>query len=596
MSTRLYVSAAALVLFAVGMLALAIGLSADRAGGSGESGDTLLRAYGNDPDTLNPLLGGDSVSSAFQRQVYEGLADREFADPDTWVPVLATDWEFDDQTREFTIHLRQGVFWHPLRLPGGEWLPKTEFTARDVKFTFDCILNPHAETASTRSYYEDPDAEDDSQRYKIVVTVVDKYTVKIRWRKPYFLAKEFTLGVPLIPRHVYSVDENGDPVAFNMRLKEFADAFNKHWANGMMCGTGPLMYQRYERNQKLVLVRNPDYWGKPYHFDRVVYRCIPNTNTMQQKVLQGSLDLCSVPDKDKWFQLKDDPRVESGAVTLVNYEYPGYRYIGYNLNFPFFKDKRVRQALSHAVPVDRIIDKLFKGLAVPTSGPFQPGSSTYNPEVKPVPYDLQAARRLLDEAGWNKFDDDGFRYKVIENVKVSARFDFMIFADSRTFGTIAEMLKEECRKIGVDVQLSTTKWALMLEKLNNRTFDATMLGWNASWRSDPKQLWHSSNADVPYSSNFVSYRNEKVDEKIETLHETMDEDKQIPIYREIHRLIAEDQPYTFLFAENQTAAYDSRLRSVDAEGRKTDEPLRFYKLRPCMDSREWYATRSRAQR
>src|SRR5262249_55615690 len=156
----------------------------------------------------------DNVSTSFQRWVYESLADQKFDNPDAFEPVLAENWNFDKKNLVFTIKLRKGVKWHPMKLPNGKPLPNKEVTSRDVKFTFDCILNPNIQAASLRSYYEDADAAEASQKYKIKVTVVDDYTVKVKWTKPYFQAEEFTLGVPIIPRHVYSVNEKGEPISF----------------------------------------------------------------------------------------------------------------------------------------------------------------------------------------------------------------------------------------------------------------------------------------------------------------------------------------------------------------------------------------------
>jgi ABC-type transport system substrate-binding protein len=235
-----------------------------------------------------------------------------------------------------------------MTLPSGKALPDREFTARDVKFTFDCILNPHIDAAHIRNYYEDPDARDASQKYRIKVSVVDNYSVKVKWSQPYFLAPEFTLAIPMIPRHVFSVNEKGEPISLDFSSKEFAEGFNSHWANRRMCSTGPMMFVEWVKDEKLVLKRNPDYWGEPFYFEQAIFRNIPNTNTARQEVLQNRLDWVVIPEKDLYTQLKEHDSVSPGKVKLGEYEYPGYCMIGYNLRRDFFKDKRVRQALSHA--------------------------------------------------------------------------------------------------------------------------------------------------------------------------------------------------------------------------------------------------------
>jgi ABC-type transport system substrate-binding protein len=553
-----------------------------RSGATPSPSDTLIRDYKNDPDRVNAVLANDTVSDDFNRWVYETLAERTFEDPDVYENVLAESHTFDEKTLEYTINLRKGVMWHPMKLPDGTPLPDTEFTSADVKFTFDCILNKHTEAAAIRSYYEDPDAKEEADKIKIVVTVVDKYTIKVKWKKPYFQSKEFTLANWIIPKHVYSVDEKGEPISFDFSSKEFAEGFNKHWANDKMCGTGPMILSEWKKNERLTLVRNEKYWGKPFYFKSVVFKCIPNPNTGLQLVLQNELDWSPIPEKDHFVQNQSHEAVKSGKVKLVAYPYPVYRYMGYNLQRDLFKDRRVRRALSHAVPVDQIIEKIYHGLATRTSGPFLVGGRAHDASIAPIPFDLEAAKKLLDEAGWKDSDGDGVRDMTISNKKVDARFDLMIYADSPQYKTIAEIVKENMRQVGVDVIISPAKWALMLEKLRKKEFDVCILGWALGWQQDPFQIWHGSQADVPDSSNSIGYKNPEVDKLIDELRVTLDEAKQLPIYHKIHRIIYEDQPYTFLFVDKQTAAHHARLEHVD-----------FYRIRPCIDCRVWSAKAAR---
>lgn len=556
--------------------------SKTRGGTAPAKSDTMLFSYPNDPDTINALIANDSVSNAFQRWVYEPLADQKFSDPDAFEPALAESWDFDKKNLVFTIKLRKGVKWHSMKLPNGKLLPTKEVTSKDVKFTFDCILNPNVQAASIRSYYEDSDAAEASQKYKIKVTVIDDYTVKVKWTKPYFQADEFTLGIPIIPRHVYSVNEKGEPISFDFSSKEFAEGFNNHWANRQMCGTGPLVFKEWTKDERVVLERNPDYWGEPFYFSRVIFRCIPNSNTSRQNALQNELDWAGVAEKNLYLEGKEDKNVKAGKVDAVEYDYPGYRYIGYNMKREFFKDRRVRWALAHAIPVDQIIEVVLKKLARRTTGPMLFGSTSYDASLPEIPFDLEKSAKLLAEAGWEDSDGSGIRSKTINAQKIPAKFDLMIYSDAPSYLTIAEIIKENCRKVGVDVQISASKWGLMLQKLRKKDFDAAMLGWGMSWKQDLYQIWHSSQADVPDSSNAISYANPELDKLIEELRVTLDLDKQVELYHRMHKIIYDDQPYTFLFQEKATAFHDARLKNIS-----------FYKIRPAYDAREWLATKAR---
>jgi ABC-type transport system substrate-binding protein len=554
-------------------------------GGVKPGEDTLRLYYPNDPNTINPITASDTVSEAFMRWVVDALADPRFENPDEYEPALAESWQFDEKTLEYTIRLRKGVMWHPTRFPDGTPIPPREFTSADVKFTFDCIINRHVDAAHLRSYYEDPDAREESEKIKIRVAVVDPHTVKVRWTKPYFLSDSFTLNIQIIPKHVFSVDEKGEPISLDILSEEFAKGFNNHWHSSMMCGTGPMMFGQWKKNDRLELARNPKYWGKPFYFSKVVFRNIPNSNTSLQMLLNGELDSAAIPEKILYVQTREDKAVKDGKVRLIDYDYPGYRYLGWNQKREIFKDRAVRTAFAHAIPLDKIIDKVLLGLARRSTGPFLPGSTACDASIQPIPYDPEKAKKILDEAGWKDTNSNGVRDKSIGGKTYELKFDLMIYADSPMYKTIAEIIKEEFRQVGADVQISPLKWALMLEKLDKKEFDASLLGWAMSWRQDPFQIFHGSQADVPSSSNSIGYKNPEVDRRIETLRVTFDPAKQKELYHGIHRILYEDQPYAFLFCDRATGGHLARIRNV-----------KFYKIRPCLDHREWISTPEEARR
>ena len=547
-------------------------------GGVKPGNDTLMLYYPNDPNTINPIIGNDTVSEDFQRWVVDTLADRKFSNPDELEPVLAEKWEFDEKNLEYTIHIRKGVKWHPSKFPDGTPIPARELSADDVKFTFDVIVNKNVDAASLRSYYEDPDAKDEAEKIKIRVTQVDKYTLKVKWTKPYFQADEFTLGINVIPKHVYGVDAKGEPLSLDIQSEEFAKGFNDNWANSILVGTGPMMFSKWAKNDRLELVRNPDYWGKPFYFSKAVFRNIPNPNTSLEMMLNGELDWAGIADKSLYVQTKDKPQVKDGKVKLAEYDYPGYRYIGWNQKREIFKEKAVRTAFAHAIPVQKIIDKVLYGLGKPLSGPFLPGSTASDSSLAPIAFDPEKARKMLEDAGWKDSNNNGIRDKSINGKLFELKFDFMIYADAPMYKTIAEIVKEEFRQIGVDVQISPVKWALMLEKLHKKEFDACMLGWAMSWKQDLFQIWHSSQADVPESSNAIGYKNAELDKLIDQHRVTFDAARQTEMYHKMHRILYEDQPYAFLFVDKQTGGYVSRIQNVN-----------YYKIRPCKDHREWFA-------
>ena len=353
--------------------------------------------------------------------------------------------------------------------------------------------------------------------------------MKVKWLKPYFQADEFTLGVAVIPQHVFSVNEKRRTDLRDFSSKEFADGFNNHWANRQMCGTGPMIFKEWVKEQRVVLERNPNYWGQPFYFSKLVYRHISNQNTVLQQLLQNDFDRAAIAEKDHYVQSLDHPNVESGKVVLEKYDYPAYRYLGYNLKREFLQGQ-ARPAGYRACGADRPDHrKDFPRLGHAHHGPFLPGSPANDAvaqaaDVRSGCSTTIARRRRLEDGRRRIGAEQGDRWRAVD-----AKFDLMIFTDSQTFRSVAEIIQDNCRKVGVEVNISPVKWALMLQKLRKKEFDATILGWAMSWKDDPYQIWDSSQADLPESSNHIGYANPEVDKLIAELRVTMDPKAQTPL-------------------------------------------------------------------
>jgi ABC-type transport system substrate-binding protein len=536
------------------------------------SNDELHRAYGDPPDLLNPLISSDTTSEAFLRHTMESLADRKVQNPNELEPVLAEEWEkieTDDGKLIFDIKLREGVKWHRVTVKtseGTKTMEPAEFTSKDVVFSYRVMMNPNVRCAHIRSYYTDLES----------VKRRGKYQVRFTWSSKYFLSEDFTLGFPIIPEHILSMKEDGSPMPADPSSEEFGNLFNDHWFNNWICGTGRYMLETYDPNERVVLVRNEDYWGEEPFYKKFVYHRIQEDTKAYLTFLKGELDTEGLNPK-QYEEIQDRDEFRSGMIKSAIYDYPSYLYLGWNLTKPIFKDKQTRWAFAHATPRGKIIETILRGLATRTDGPFNIHSDAYDRSLPSVEYEPDKSRTLLEEAGWTDTDGDGIREKSIEGKRIPLEFSIIIPEGSENARKISEVLRSEYGKVGAKIEINPLPWGQFLNVLKDRSFDGCILGWALGWKQDPYQLWHSSQADEPESSNHVSYRNKDVDELIETLRYTLDEGNQIELYHKIHRLIYEDQPYCFLWVSKAIAAYNARLSGV-----------KFYStVRPCYDEREW---------
>jgi ABC-type transport system substrate-binding protein len=257
-------------------------------------------------------------------------------------------------------------------------------------------------------------------------------------------------------------------------------------------------------------------------------------------------------------RLAGDPRYQSFSGTSYS-----YAYIGYNLRRPPFDDPRVRRALAMAIDTNKLIRFVLYNQGERTTGPFLRQTDFYNHAVASVPFDPEGARKLLAEAGWQP-DAEG---RLSKN---GQRLQFTLISNSGNDirKSILAIAQDAWKQIGIDVRTDLLEWSVFIqERVNKLDFDALVLGWSMGIDPDLYQIWHSSQTG-PHQLNFVGYRNPEADELIVKIRQEYNHDRLVDYCHRLHALIAQDQPYTFLYVPTWTAVLDKRIviRDADADG------------------------------
>lgn len=497
-----------LVLLSLVMVTMLIGCP----GKNKKSKTTIYYNIGGEPTTLSPLSSTDGYSPVVQGYIFESLLDRD-VDTYAWKPALATEWKISEDGRTFDFKLREGVKWHDGK----------EFTAEDVKFSYDVIFSDDYKAIQMRSYYES--IKD--------VQVIDKYNVRFTVKDDYFQNFDVAAGIQVLPKHFYSAPENK------------ADFGKK------LIGTGPYMFDKYVKGQKIILKKFPEWWGNKaetekdsYKIPKIVLRFSSEENVSLELLKKGDIDYLALrPDG---YVKKTTGKVWEDKIDKVKAENKtpkGYSFIAFNLKNPIFKDVEVRKALSMLFNRPLVVNKFEYDLTEPATGPIYVQSDYANPDVKPVPYDPQAALKILNAAGWKDSDKDGTLDNVIDGKKTE--LSFTILEPTQEMMKYLTIFKEDASKAGVEVNLKNVEWNSFVKLLDERKFDAVRLAWGGGgvdW--DPKQVWHSSSS-AGTGSNFISYSNKEVDKLIEESRKLYDKEKRVPLLRKVHALIAADYPYIF---------------------------------------------------
>jgi ABC-type transport system substrate-binding protein len=319
--------------------------------------------------------------------------------------------------------------------------------------------------------------------------------------------------------------------------------FNRH-----PVGTGAFVFREWKSDQYIILDRNEGYWEGPPRYKKYTYRIIPDLLTQEMEFYGGAIDNYGV-QPHQVERLRNDPAYQNFSGLSF-----GYTYIGYNMRRELFQDKRVRKALGMAIDVDKIIRYVMYNQAERITGPFVKQTDYYDKSIQPLPHDPEGALALLSESGWKK-NSEGWLEKD------GKRFSFTLITNSGNDirKSILAIAQDSWKKIGIDVKTDIVEWTVFIGKhVNTGSFDALILGWSMGIDPDLYQIWHSSQTN-PQQLNFVGFKNDKADNLIIKIRQEYDYEKQVEYSHQLHRIIADEQPYTFLYVSKWTAVLDKKI-------------------------------------
>ncbi|MEN6413212.1 MAG: peptide ABC transporter substrate-binding protein [Veillonellales bacterium] len=472
-----------------------------------KTGGQLTFGSLQEPNTLNPLLSDVLATAEVSSLIFSGLVITN--DKGEWIPDLALDIPtvqnggVSPDGRTITYRLHQGVSWHD----------GAPFTAADVKFTWQIIMNRKVNIVQREGY--DKIASIDTP---------DPYTVVIHFREYY--APYLTLFSTILPQHLLGAEEDINKASFNRAP----------------VGTGPFKFKEWRVAEAVVLEANPAYFrGKP-KLDGIIYKVIPDPNVLLTQLKAGEVDLVT----NIHFAQLDQVKTVAGMNTVIT---PNmiWEHLDYNLDTPIFQDVRVRQAIVLALDRRAIISSVLKSAASPAAADQSPLSWAYNPTLQPASRDINAAKELLTEAGWSQGADGIFSK---DGKKLS--FTLTTTAGNKIRELVAQTIAQQLKEAGIGVEIRPVETAAFFaDILKNRRFDMAMYAWVGGVDPDNIDLWHSKR--IPTRSNgydghnFPGWHNSEVDNLTEKGIATVDIEARKQIYFRIQELIIQECPVVPLY-------------------------------------------------
>ena len=486
-------------------------------GGTSTSGNYLRVGWCSEPDIMNPLTSYSTESKQITGLVYETLMTYD-ADMNE-IPALAKSYDYSNGNKTVTFHLVDNATWHD-----GE-----PFTADDVVCTYKIIKDYGI---SECVQYVDPLTD---------IKAIDDYTVEMTFSEPQAYSPAFV--VPILPKHIWGEMDAAEIEAF---------------ANETPIGTGPYKFTSWEEGSTAQIDRNEEYHGEAPGPDGVIYILYGNEDVAVQALAAGEVDILTEVSATLFETLKDQENIV--AADLPSYS---FHYLGFNMSTKdsskgnkMVLDLPVRQALAHCINKDKMVELCLSGYGEPGTSVLPPGFADWKYDFSDdeiIGYDLDEAKSILDNAGYTDSDGDGIRDKDGEPMSFRLFCDEAYSADVRA----AELFKDECKKIGVEITLSTydeNTLGDIVYDTEATDFDITIWGWDADY-PDPSYMLGITLTSQIGNNNEVYYSNPEYDALYDQQAQLIDKGERKAVINEMEKMLYNDCAFNMLWYQNKLQAY-----------------------------------------
>jgi ABC-type transport system substrate-binding protein len=517
--------AAATGIAAAGMRGFSQAGAQDASPVAGTPGGTLkLMLQPSTSVDLNPI--GIRTLGAFYLQscIYDGLI-QSSASWDEVEPALAETWEVSEDGLTYTFNLRQGVTWHD-----GE-----PFTAEDVLFTYHTILDPAIGSymATDLTIIEGAQAYLDGTADSISgLTAPDDNTVVFQLTET---SGPFAFSIltqhSMIPQHVWA----------DVPAEEMVKPAT--WETGQI-GTGPFQFDEYLPDQYLRLTRYDDAWRGAPLLDEVLFVHVGTTPEAWGAALEaGDLDYTQIASTD-FDRMSGIENLTIGSKPVYN-----VRFLAVNLQQPFLQDERVRQAIAHAIDRVEICAQILTHMSVPLDG-LAPTGFWVNPNVPTYPFDPEAAKALLAEAGWDPAQELQMSFYYADQAHMDA------------FSIIQQQLID----VGINATVFQVDPATIPEFYyeEGAPFHIMLAGFGMAPDMDEFSSLLSTDALWPNGQNATHYANAEVDGLFIEGRQETDRDARKAIYDELQMITSTELPFIPFYNLSLTAGFNNRVQNGEA--------------------------------
>ena len=494
----------------------------------------LRGAESAEPSSLNVMLNASAVNGDLSMFIYSYAVrydDKAQPVPDALVeiPTVANgDVSKDGLTLKYK--LRHNI----------KWQDGQRLTCADLRFTWQAVMNPHNDVVTTDGYKDIRD-----------IDCSDPSVAVIHMKKLYAPYLQQLWGVngnaPILPEHLLA------------KYNDDKGSLNTAPYNSLPIGSGPFKVIEWQRGQAVRMEANPNFYlGKP-KLREVVFKIMPDENTMITQLQTHEIDLLARGTGLSWPRFTQISGTGSGlrAVRIDNYL---FTHVDFNLKRPLLQERAVRLALAYAIDRQQIVEKVMHGSAIPAETDQSPNLSwAYANTFEHHPFDPAKARQILDAAGW-KPGSDGIRVK--NGVRLS--FDLTCTTEGTYARQIETVLQRQWHEIGAEAIIKNVPSALMFQNgvtgtLQGGHYDVALFSWNAAADPDDSAIYSGDNF-APHGQNALFWGNATATAAMNDALKTLDQNRRKHDYEIVQQQMAKDVPTVILFFWKEAYVYNTDLK------------------------------------
>ncbi len=539
-----------------------------------------------EPDQLHPANSNHEVRSLINNYTHKyimrlGLEDCKVK------PDLAVDFpKIAANNLEYTYTLR----------PEARWDDNTPITVDDVIFSYKAYMCPLTNNPQAKPYLKNllsiEKVAGNPQQFVMkmereyvqnIEMVVDFPILQASFFDPQAVLKNYT--IEQFHNKSFNAEKHAD-------LKAWATLFNDpkygHDPN-FLAGAGPYKVIAWENGQTITLAKKANYWAKGDRIadaafpDKIIFKLNKDQNSTMLEFKSQVMDASNFLSMKTLLTLQEDSAFNANynSCFVTNFN---YSYIGLNMKPDGIKHKailtdvKVRRALALLTPVDDIISVIYKNKCKRITSMVSPMKPEYNTDLKPIPLDIEQAKKMLDEAGWKDSNNDGSRDKIINGQRVELKLDLNIMNSVVDWKDMANMIAESYKKAGVIVNINIMDPSAFIDKNKQHDFDMILGSWGGvSGADDFSQLWSSENW-ASHGSNYVGFGDATTDALIDSCNYHLDPAKRIPFVKAFQKMVYDQQPYIFLNSSTRRLAIHKRWGNVNFYIERPGFALNNFKL------------------